>query len=102
MPPHIVYNIDGTSSRKCQCTGLPRTWLGHWERGTGLVLPLKCVAKYCRNYVEVGAHVRDDDDRRIVWIVPFCQYHNKRPSSEPIELKDAVTMCGGSMTMDCA
>ncbi|MGA4634959.1 hypothetical protein ACPA5B_13875 [Pseudomonas solani] len=100
--PHFVYNIDGTSSRKCQCSTIPKTWLGHWERGTGLALPVKCVAKYCGNVTEVGAHVRDDDDKRIVWIVPFCQYHNKRPSSEPIELKDAVTLCGGSMTIDCA
>ncbi|MDH5326023.1 MAG: hypothetical protein OEZ68_07430 [Gammaproteobacteria bacterium] len=59
------------------------------------------MAKWCGNVVEVGAHVRDADDLRLVWIVPFCQYHNKRPTSEPIALKDGITMCGGSMSVDC-
>lgn len=99
---HGVYNLVGTSGRKCQCSVLPRTWLAHWERGTKLSLPDKCVAKGCSKLVEVGAHVYDADDLRIVWIVPFCQYHNKRPTDELIWLKDDVTMCGGSMTSDCA
>lgn len=98
----IVYNLDGTSRRKCRCTDKPNTWLAHWERGTGEDLPEKCCAKYCGNYVEVGAHVRHDgSDGRIPWIVPFCQWHNKRPSSEAIELKYGVILCGASMTTDC-
>lgn len=100
--PHAVYNIAGTSSRKCKCSTLPNTWLAHWERGTGLALPLKCVAFGCSRLVQVGAHVCDADDLRIVWIVPFCQKHNKRPIDERIYLKDGVTLCGGSMTLDCA
>lgn len=97
----FVYNMDNTSGRKCQCTTLPKTWLGHWERGTGLNLPAKCCAKYCGNDVEVGAHVKlDGGDQRIAWIVPFCQYHNKRPSSQPIELKWGVTLCGAAKS-DC-
>lgn len=96
-----VYNIAGTSSRKCKCSVGPKTWLAHWERGTGETLPTTCVAFGCRRAVEVGAHVQDGDDLRIVWIVPFCQYHNKRPITERIDLKVGITMCGGSMTSDC-
>ncbi|HEY1028044.1 MAG TPA: hypothetical protein VGE28_10530 [Pseudomonas sp.] len=99
--PTFVYNLDGTSNRKCQCTDLPRTWLGHWARGTGETLPVTCVAHRCGNAATVGAHVRDEEDQRIVWIVPFCQKHNKRPSSTPIQLKPGISMCGGSMTGDC-
>jgi hypothetical protein len=101
----FVYNIDGTSSRKCQCSyDGSKTWLGHWDyhKAAGEKMPEKCQAKFCREYVAVGAHVRDDDDKRLVWIIPFCQYHNKRPSSEAIELKGEVSMVGGSMTLDCA
>lgn len=100
--PTFVYNMVGTSRRKCVCTTRPRTWLAHWERGTGLELPEKCCAKYCRNYVEVGAHVRiEGEDGRIPWIIPFCQHHNKRPSHEAIELKAGVTLCGAAK-VDCS
>jgi hypothetical protein len=97
----IVYNVDGTSSRKCVCKTGSKTWLAHWERGTGLTLPDKCCARNCSGGVEVGAHVRlEGGDGRIVWIVPFCQFHNKRPSSTPIELKWAVMLCGAAKS-DC-
>lgn len=86
---HIVYNIVGTSSRRCQCTTGPNTWLGHWSRGTGEALPATCVAKYCSRAVAVGAHVKDADDLRIVWIVPFCSHHNSRPGTEQIPLRMA-------------
>jgi hypothetical protein len=65
-------------------------------------LPEKCQAKYCGNYVQVGAHVRSEGDLRTIWIIPFCQHHNKRPSSEAIELKDGVTLVGASVKLDCA
>jgi hypothetical protein len=98
----IVYNVDGTSGRKCVCKVGTKTWLGHWERGTGLAVPDKCSAKGCGKVVEVGAHVKiSGDDQRTTWIVPFCQKHNKRPSSQPIALKWAVTLCGAA-AVDCA
>lgn len=100
--PSIAYNMVGTSSRKCVCTTGTKSWLGHWERGTGLTLPEKCCAKYCGNVVEVGAHVKlEGEDGRTPWIIPFCQYHNKRPSSEAIELKPGMTLCGAAK-VDCA
>jgi hypothetical protein len=97
----IVYNVDGTSSRKCTCKTGSKTWLAHWERGTNLALPDKCCARYCSTSVEVGAHVKlEGGDGRIIWIIPFCQYHNKRPSSEAITLKWGVMLCGAAKT-DC-
>jgi hypothetical protein len=97
----LVYNVDGTSSRKCICKTGSKTWLAHWERGTGQQLPDACCAKYCSKGVEVGAHVKlEGSDGRTIWIVPFCQHHNKRPSSEAIELKWEVTLCG-SAKIDC-
>ncbi len=109
MARTAVYNIDGTSSRKCKCTysyghliGKSNTWLNHWQQGVGAGLPKTCVAYRCRNSPQVGAHVREEGgDGREVWIVPFCQYHNKRPSDERIELKHNTIMCGGSMSKDC-
>ncbi len=99
----IVFNIVGTSSRKCCCTSRPNTWLAHWKRGTGLNLPLKCCAKRCRKYVQVGAHVKCQGfDMRTPWIVPFCKTHNSRPGDEPIELKNNVTLCAAAMGVDCA
>jgi len=100
MPDYVV-NMDGTAGRKCQCTIGTKSWVEHWERGTGLELPEKCSAKYCGNYVQVGAHVKHiGSDQRIAWIVPFCQWHNKRPSNMPIELKPGTTLCGAAK-VDC-
>ena len=100
--PDFVYNADGTSGRKCKCLDKDKSWLAHWVRGTGLALPLKCCAKGCGAYVEVGAHVQHPDDLREIWIVPFCQWHNKRPSYLQIDLKPNVTLCGASPKIDCA
>lgn len=98
--PRFVYNIDGTSRRKCKCKVKkgPKTWLGHWCRKTSLVIPVKCSAKFCRRYTEVGAHVRlEGGDRRIPLIIPFCKFHNKRRSSQPIEIKLDAVLCKASM-----
>lgn len=104
MDPNVitkVTNVDGTSVRKCVCSNGIKTWLGHWERGTELTLPDKCCAFGCGTYVQVGAHVKEvGGDQRIIWIVPFCQFHNKRPSTEEIKLKPGVTLCGAAK-VDC-
>jgi hypothetical protein len=97
----IVYNATGTSGRKCQCNGYSdKSWLAHWERMTNQNLPAKCCAKGCGDYVAVGAHILHTDDLRQIWIVPFCQWHNKRPSTVPIELKWGV-MLGRASTTYC-
>ena len=96
--PRFVYNIDGTSRRKCRCRLGAKTWLPHWGRKTRLALPLKCCAKFCRRRTEVGAHVRlEGGDGRVPLIVPFCKYHNKRASSFPIEIKLETVLCQASM-----
>ena len=100
--PSYVNNVVGTSKRKCVCLLGNKDWLSHWERGTGLVRPAKCCAKGCGHVVQVGAHVRlFQSDQRIIWIVPFCQYHNKRRSNHYIELKPGVVLCGAAK-VDCA
>ena len=100
--PTYVKNVVGTSRRKCRCSYGSRTWLGHWERGTGLVRPLKCQAKFCAYFTQVGAHVYWVGlDKRTIWIVPFCKKHNKRPSNELIELKPGTWLCAAAK-VDCA
>ena len=54
-----VVNIDGTAGNKCGCG----TWKRHWENETGRRWPSYCGIHGCRNYAEVGAHVRLDDGR---------------------------------------
>lgn len=93
MPGDMVMNVDGTAGYKCECSTGAKTWLAHWERAHGGPLPDTCRASKCRNPVQVGAHVTViDGDKRIMWIVPFCQKHNKRPSHVIIELKDQTAL----------
>lgn len=89
----FVYNLDGTGGLRCQCTNLAnKTWLNHWSNISGEDYN-KCRAFRCASMAQVGAHVREEGgDRRIRWIVPFCQYHNKRPSAHPIQLKSGTTL----------
>ncbi len=101
MPSHVK-NMTGTSRRKCRCSVGPKSWLGHWQRGSGLARPFKCAARGCRRRVQVGAHVRlIGSDGRVPWIVPFCQFHNKRHRSMRIALKPGVTLVGAA-ARDCA
>lgn len=96
--PVIVYNLVGTSRRKCKCGFGTKTWLRHWSTKTQLRVPQKCSAKFCKNITQVGAHVRlEGADGRVAWIIPFCMRHNKRPSSQPIVVKHGVTLCRATM-----
>lgn len=96
-----AYNMVGTSGRKCQCSTAPKTWLGHWSRATGLAIPASCCVSGCGNAPEVGAHLRIVGwDARTPWILPFCQYHNKRPAHVAMNLKWGVTAVAAA-THDC-
>lgn len=96
-----VFNAVGTSGRKCQCADRDKSWLAHWVRGAEKELPDKCQAFGCRNFVEVGAHVINPENRSEIWIVPFCQHHNKRPHLEPILLKKGFILVGANWRVDC-
>lgn len=96
-----VLNAVGTSKRKCKCSDRDKTWLAHWSRGTGMKVPEKCCAKGCGRYTQVGAHVIDPMDKREIWIIPFCQHHNKRRADVRIYLKPGYKLCGGSWKVDC-
>lgn len=93
-----VSNLVGTSKRKCKCSGhKKKTWLQHYENKAGVV-PGKCVAKGCRKYAQVGAHVTllDRNVGSRVFIVPFCQYHNKRHHNTRIPLKKKTLLADGA------
>lgn len=95
-----MYNMDGTSHRKCTCPSGNGTWLGHWQLATGLMLPASCIVKGCGSAVEVGAHVKDNDHQITPWIAPFCQKHNKRPSSQLLQLKPNSVLAAAA-GIDC-
>jgi len=95
----FAYNVVGTSHFKCQCTAGSKTWIAHWERATGNIRD-KCRARGCRKFAQVGAHVKVFGwDQRTTWIIPFCQHHNKRPSTQWIQLKPSILAAAASS--DC-
>lgn len=66
-----VINIKGTSDLSCACG----SWLKHWQRGSGLILPSMCVEVTCTKRDLVGAHVQREGDSRW-YIIPVCSAHN--------------------------
>jgi hypothetical protein len=95
-----VYNMVGTSHRKCHCPSGDGTWLKHWRLATQQMLPPKCIVKGCPRRAAVGAHVKDSDSQVTPWIAPFCQYHNKRPSTQRYELEPMYTLAAAA-SVDC-
>ena len=97
----FVNNVVGSSKRKCKCNIAHKTWLNHWVQVTDEDIPPKCCAKYCGNDAQVGAHVRVfGDNQSFIWIIPFCQYHNKREDKFYIELKPD-TFLGNAANTHC-
>jgi hypothetical protein len=95
-----VYNMVGTSHRKCTCKSGDGSWLRHWELAAHQVRPAKCIVKGCPRPVRVGAHVKDGDHRVTPWIAPFCQYHNKRRATVRLALKP-TSLLAAAAAIDC-
>lgn len=90
-----VKNINGTSSRSCNCG----TWIEHWRNFSGQTATI-CRAKGCSNKDIVGAHVKkcnsvDENE----YIVPFCRFHNSQ--SECIEINDGTVLTPANKNKTC-
>jgi len=93
-----VNNINGTSNNTCKCG----SWLNHWKKHSGSMLPTYCPEKTCTEKPEVGAHVQKDGASDRSWyIVPLCKKHNAQvgESLDILETKlvpaNVAATCGG-------
>jgi hypothetical protein len=92
-----VNNINGTSSRTCNCG----SWLEHWKEYSGQSLPMYCPTKDCIGKPEVGAHVQMDSsiDRRW-YIIPLCNKCN-RETGKSLEVADHIKPISANIADTC-
>ena len=68
-----VNNVNGTSDNTCKC----ESWLEHWSKFGGGILPPSCREKVCTTNLEFGTRVQKDSFKDKGWyIVPLCKDHN--------------------------
>lgn len=82
---HLVLNLNGTARKRCKCG----SWLEHWYNATRSARSI-CATWGCSGDAEVGAHVRDQDNRsgHEHWIVPLCRGCNNK--TEDFFVKNGV------------
>lgn len=92
-----VRNINGTTNNSCKCS----SWLNHWLRFSGQVLPSTCSEIYCSEKPEVGAHVQIAGSTDASWyVVPLCQRHNMMLFGS-IELKTNMRLAPANVNLTC-
>jgi hypothetical protein len=90
-----VNNLVGTSHLKPRRKGI-NSWRAHHIHHAKVAWH-KCSVKGCRRMATVGAHVRETGSPANTtsrYIVPFCQFHNKRPHLLPLRLKKGTRLVG--------
>lgn len=97
LSPKNWTNVNGTSTRRCNC----KTWKSHWEnyafrRGW----PSRCSVLGCSNVPTVGAHVRKNNGAKN-YIVPMCSSCNgKRNSVFHFKQNTMVVLANRRLTCD--
>lgn len=92
-----VKNINGTSDATCRCG----SWLEHWKKFSGQVLPTCCPEVKCAHKPEVGAHVQKDSQVDASWyIVPLCKAHNAQ-IGKSLTLIDTVNLVSVDVASTC-
>lgn len=90
-------NINGTSESDCKCG----SWLDHWKKFSGQVVPSYCPARRCQEEELVGAHVQkggDSTDKKW-YIFPLCQKHNKHTGE--LDVSDSWNLVSANKQETC-
>ena len=92
-----VKNVNGARDDTCRCG----SWLEHWKRFSGQVLPTCCPEAKCSHKPEVGAHVQKDSHSDKSWyIVPLCNAHNAQ-LGKSLTLIDTVKLVSANGDGTC-
>lgn len=92
-----VNNVNGTTDSTCRCG----SWLEHWKKFRGGMLPTSCSERTCTKNPEVGAHVQKDSASDKGWyIVPLCKDHNGQ-TGKSLDIMDSTTLVSASVSQTC-
>lgn len=91
-----VKNQFGTGEKACKCG----SWLDHWKKFSGQVVPTYCTVIGCYNTDLVGAHVqKDNSSDRASYIIPLCTTHNKTDGA--FETSDSYNLVSANVSATC-
>lgn len=91
-----VKNVNGTSGLSCNCG----SWLDHWKKFGGAILPSYCSEKNCIGKPECGAHVQKDSFSNTKWyIIPLCTKHNAKTAE--LEVVDSTIFVAANVSATC-
>lgn len=91
-----IKNIKGTSQNTCKCG----SWLNHWTKFSGMIVPSYCPAQGCHEEELVGAHVQMDSSSDNSWyIFPLCKTHNV--ATESLEVSDDYKLVSANVSQTC-
>jgi hypothetical protein len=92
-----VNNVNGTSDNTCKC----RSWLEHWSKFGGGILPPSCREKVCTKNLEFGTRVQKDSFKDKGWyIVPLCKDHNGQ-TGKSLDIMDGTTLVSADVSQTC-
>ena len=92
-----VNNVNGTSDNTCKC----ESWLEHWSKFGGGILPPSCREKVCTKNLEFGTRVQKDSFKDKGWyIVPLCKDHNGQ-TGKALDIMDGTTLVSADVSQTC-
>ncbi len=90
-------NINGTSDNTCKCG----SWLKHWQKVSGGILPPSCRETTCSKNAEFGARIQKDSATDKGWyIVPLCKDHNSQ-TGKSLDIMDGTTLVSADVNQTC-
>ncbi len=93
----IITNINGTTDNICNCG----SWLDHWLRFSGQLLPPHCPEARCIDKPTVGAHIQLGGlmGGNEWYIIPLCQSHNR--SVARLEVSNSIRLVSANVGQTC-
>jgi hypothetical protein len=91
----MVKNINAIAEAVCSCG----SWLRHWQKFSGQLVPHFCPEIACLSTDLVGAHVRKVGFDERWYIVPLCAAHSR--SMVSLTLTDNCPLVPAGRALTC-
>jgi hypothetical protein len=96
MENMIIWNINGTGQKKCNCG----SWFKHWEKFSEQTA-IFCPVINCLEVDLEGAHVqRNGSEDKNLYIFPLCRIHNA-DKGHSLEVSNIYKLVSANISETC-